>query len=80
MGPLDFENPKKMNEMLIMEAITLICGLIGIYVKIQNDLGKLKSRISFIEQERDEFRSTLKELLTAVQEIKIMLAKKGIDS
>lgn len=69
-----------MNEMLIMEAITLICGLIGIYVKIQNDLGKLKSRISFIEQERDEFRATLKELLTAVQEIKIMLAKKGIDS
>lgn len=66
--------------MLIMEAITLICGLIGIYVKIQNDLGKLKSRISFIEQERDEFRATLKELLTAVQEIKIMLAKKGIDS
>lgn len=66
--------------MIIMEAITLICGLIGIYVKIQNDLGKLKSRISFIEQERDEFRATLKELLTAVQEIKIMLAKKGIDS
>jgi len=69
-----------MNEAFIMEAITLIGGLIGIYVKIQNDLGKLKSRISFIEQERDEFRATLKELLTAVQEIKIMLAKKGIDA
>ncbi len=67
-----------MNEVTIFEAVTLIAGLVGIWAKMQQEVGKLKGRISLMESERDEFRSTLKELLNATQEIKIMLAKKGI--
>lgn len=69
-----------MNEVTAFEAITLVAGLVGIYVKMTQEVGKLKSRISQVESERDEFRQTLKELVGMVQEIKILLAKKGIDA
>ena len=67
-----------MNEVTLFEAVTLGVGLVGLYVKMQQEVGKLKARIHLIEAERDEFRATLKELLNTTQEIKIMLAKKGI--
>ena len=67
-----------MNEVTLFEAVTLGVGLVGLYVKMQQEVGKLKARIHQIEAERDEFRATLKELLNTTQEIKIMLAKKGI--
>jgi len=67
-----------MNEVTLFEAVTLCVGLVGLYVKMQQEVGKLKARIHLIEAERDEFRATLKELLNTTQEIKIMLAKKGI--
>ena len=69
-----------MNEVTLFEIVTMATALVGIYVKMQQEVGKLKARIQVIESERDEFRATLKELLTAVQELKIMLAKKGISS
>ena len=62
----------------MFEAVTLVAGLVGVYVKMQQEVGKLKGRLAQIEAERDEFRATLKELLNTTQEIKIMLAKKGI--
>ena len=67
-----------MNEVTMFEAVTLVAGLVGVYVKMQQEVGKLKGRLAQIEAERDEFRATLKELLNTTQEIKIMLAKKGI--
>lgn len=67
-----------MNEVTLFEAVTLVAGLVGLYVKMNQEVGKLKARLHQIESERDEFRSTLKELLNTTQEIKIMLAKKGI--
>ena len=67
-----------MNEVTLFEVVTMATALVGIYVKMQQEVGKLKARIQVIESERDEFRATLKELLNAVQELKIMLAKKGI--
>jgi len=68
-----------MNEVTLFETITLLAGLVGLWAKMQQELGKLKSRISLMESERDEFRSTLKELLATTQEIKILLARKGIE-
>lgn len=69
-----------MNDALtIFEIVTLACALVGVYVRTSTDIGKLKSRIIALENEREEIRSTLKELVTMVQEIKVMMARKGID-
>ncbi len=69
-----------MNEVTLFEAITLVGGLVGIYVKMTQEVGKLKGRMAVVEADRDEVRATLKELVAMVQEIKLLLAKKGIDS
>ena len=58
-----------MNEVTLFEALTLIAGLVGLWAKMQQEVGKLKGRISQMEAERDEFRSTLKELLATTHRI-----------
>ena len=42
-------------------------------------MGKLKGRIVALEKTETEVKAMLVELLASVQEIKILLAKKGIE-
>ena len=43
-----------------------------------NDVTKIKSRIFALEKQEGEVKSLLKELCIGMQEIKILLAEKGI--
>ena len=51
----------------LFEILTLAGALIGVYFKLQTEVGKLKGRIAMLEK-----------LVTAVDELKILLAQKGI--
>ena len=62
----------------LFEILTLGGALIGVYVKLSGEVGKLKSRISMLERRDDEVKQMLTGLVEAVQEIKILLAEKGI--
>jgi len=67
-----------MDTMTLFEILTLAAALVGVYVKLTQELAKLKSRIISLEKTEGEVKAMLNELLTAVQEIKILLAGQGI--
>ena len=63
----------------IYEGIILLAGLVGVYVKLQNEIGKLKNRVYVLEQSKSEVTDMLKKLSDDIQEIKLLLARKQID-
>ncbi len=68
------------NIISIYEGIILLAALIGLYVKMQNELAKLKNRVYTLEQNNSEVSDMLKQLSSDLQEIKLLLARKQIDS
>lgn len=71
----------EMNEVttgMILEFLVLLGGGIGAWVKLNQDLTILKSRIISLEKKESETDKKLDALMEAIQEIKILLAKKGI--
>jgi hypothetical protein len=67
-----------MDTLTLFEIVTLALGLVGVYVKLTQELHKLQSRIISLEKTEGEVKAMLNELLAAVQEIKILLAGQGI--
>jgi len=67
-----------MDNLSTFELITLAASIIGVYVKLTQEVGKLKSRVVALEKTEGEVKKLLTELLTSVQEIKLLLAEKGI--
>ena len=68
------------NIISIYEGIILLAALIGLYIKMQNELAKLKNRVYTLEQNNSEVSDMLKQLASDLQEIKLLLARKQIDS
>lgn len=62
-----------------LEAIALLGAGIAAYTGIKSEITKLKSRIYVLEQSETKIQSTLEALVDGIQEIKILLAKKGIE-
>ncbi len=68
-----------METISIYEGIILAGSLIGVYVKLHTEVGKLKSRVHVLEQSKDEVTDMLKKLSEDIAEIKLLLARKQID-
>ena len=62
----------------LFEILTLAGALIGVYFKLQTEVGKLKGRIAMLEKQELQVMSMLEKLVVSVDEIKILLAQKGI--
>ena len=64
------------------EFITLLVGVAGggitSWVSLSNNLARLNERVEQLERSEDNINRSLKELLNMVQEIKVLLAEKGI--
>lgn len=60
------------------EVLSLLGGLIGVYVKLNADVLKLKGRILTLEKSDGDVKDMLTTLLSAVNELKILLATHGI--
>lgn len=67
-----------MDTLTTFELLTLGASIIGVYVKLTQEMGKLKSRVIALEKTETEVKALLGELLNNVQEIKLLLAEKGI--
>jgi len=67
-----------MDNLSTFELLTLGASIIAVYVKLTQELGKLKSRVIALEKTETEVKALLGELLNNVQEIKLLLAEKGI--
>ena len=54
-------------------------GILATWVKMTNDVTKIKARLFSLEKQETQVQKTLETLLDGVNEIKILLAKKGIE-
>lgn len=67
-------------EMISLYEIILMAGsLIGLYVKMNVEINKMKSRIYVVEQSNNEVTQMLRKLHEDLNEIKLLLARKQID-
>ena len=64
-------------ELLALSASCFV-GILGTWIKMTNDVTKIKSRIFSLEKQEGEVKTLLKELCVGMQDIKILLAEKGI--
>ena len=68
-----------MSGLTLFELVTMAGGLVGVYVKLNSEVAKLKGRMYQLEASNDEVKQTLKELVTITTEIKLALARNRID-
>jgi hypothetical protein len=68
-----------MNYELISVGVGAASGIVTTYVKMQSEIVKIKSRLYSLEKQETKVQQTLEVLLEGVNEIKILLAKKGIE-
>ena len=68
-----------MNPLTTYELLVIAVGIAGVYTKLQMDLAKLKGRVITLEQREGEVKQMLGELLTAIQEVKLLLARNGME-
>lgn len=67
---------------LTYELIALLIGILGggitAWVTLSNNMARLTERVDRLEKSEDAINKTLRSLLEMVQEIKVLLAEKGI--
>ena len=63
---------------LIAVAVTAFTGILGTWVRMTNDVTKIKARIHSLEKQEGEVKTLLKELCEGMHDIKLLLAEKGI--
>ena len=63
---------------LLAVAASCFVGILGTWIRMTNDVTKIKARIFSLEKQENEVKALLRELCIGMQEIKILLAEKGI--
>lgn len=58
--------------------VPVLGSIIGIYVKLNADVGKLYQRIKHLEEDKNELRTMVKEVVDVVHEIRRLLAANKI--
>jgi len=64
---------------LIAVIIGAVGGIIATWVKMTNEVTKIKSRLYSLEKQETKVQETLDVLVSGINEIKLLLAKKGIE-
>jgi ethanolamine utilization cobalamin adenosyltransferase len=60
---------------ILIAVVPVLAGLIGVWVNLNSTVARLKSRVIQLELSQDDFKRDIKELLTMVHNIQIMIAK-----
>jgi|TARA_R110000824_G_scaffold53654_1_gene148382 hypothetical protein len=63
---------------IIGVAVSCFAGILGTWIKMTNDVTKIKARVFSLEKQEGEVKTLLKELCAGMQDIKLLLAEKGI--
>ena len=74
------ETKAKRVQMNIDALITLVpplVAVVGVWVNFNAEVAKLKGRVYRLESDQNELKAMLKECVEGIQELKILLAKKG---
>lgn len=62
------------------EFLMVAGALVGVWIKHQNDYAALKSRVKTLELKNDKIDAILQQLAEDIAEIKLLLARKQIDT
>ena len=68
-------------ETIIQTLISLIPSLlavVGVHVNLTREVERLRGRVYNLESDRDEVKQLVKECIEGIQDLKVLLAKKGI--
>jgi site-specific recombinase len=66
-----------MTDMLVTLVPSLLTA-VGVWVSLNSEVAKLKGRVYRLENDHNELKMMLKECVEGIQELKLLLAKKGI--
>lgn len=58
--------------------IPSLVAIVGVWVSMNSEVAKLKGRVYRLESDQGELKAMLKECVEGIQELKLLLAKKGI--
>ena len=63
---------------IIIASLSILGGAIGLWVKTQNELTKIKSRVYYLETNDNELKTMLTDVMAKLQHIEILLAANQI--
>ena len=61
------------------EFLTVAGALVAGWVKFQSEYSRLGARVHALESDNQEFKNDMKQLLSDIQEIKLLLAKNKVE-
>ena len=67
-----------MNYDVLINLVPSLMAAVGVWVSLNSEVAKLKGRVYRLESDQSELKSMLKECVEGIQELKILLAKKGM--
>ena len=70
-----YSEEREMITEILIAVVPVFAGLIGVWVNLNSTVARLKSRVIQLELSQDDFKRDIKELLTMVHDIQIMIAK-----
>jgi len=63
---------------ILLSLIPSLSAVIGVYVNLTREVEKLKGRVYSLESDRDETKALLKECVEGINDLKVLIAKKGL--
>ena len=66
-----------MNIEALITLVPSLVAVVGVWVNFNAEVAKLKGRVYRLESDQNELKAMLKECVEGIQELKILLAKKG---
>lgn len=60
----------------ILTIIPSLLAIIAVWVNLNRDLEKLKGRVIRVENDKDELKQMMKEVIESVHKIELLLAKR----
>ena len=67
-----------MNTDTLITLVPSLLAAIGVWVSLNSEVAKLKGRVYRLENDQNELKTMLKECVEGINELKLLLAKKGI--
>ena len=61
----------------LITLVPALVAIIGVWVNLNGEVAKSKGRVNRLESDQNELKTMLKECVEGIQELKILLAKKG---
>jgi len=67
-----------MNSDVFISLVPSLMAAIGVWVSLNAEVAKLKGRVYRLENDHNELKGMLRECVEGIQDLKILLAKKGL--